>query len=79
MSDVYLFQTNDDGEICIENGIVSLTGGLDTAAYLSLFGGNEQDDGSQNTSLNYWGNILENDKAFQYRSQTQYLLRSIPY
>ena len=78
MSDVYLFQTNDDGEICIENGFVSLTGGLDTAAYLSLFGGNEQDDGSQNTSLNYWGNILENDKAFQYRSQTQYLLRSIP-
>ena len=78
MSDVYLFQTNDDGEICIENGTVTLTGGLDTAAYLSLFGGNEQDDGSQNSTDGYWGNIIEDDKAFKYVSFTQNILRSIP-
>ena len=69
--DVKLFQTVDDGDITVTNGLIEMSGGLETAAYLSLFGGDE--DGS-----NWWGNIDELDIAAQYHSETQELLRSIP-
>lgn len=35
--DVLLFQTLDDGDISITDGIVQMTQGLETAVYLSLF------------------------------------------
>lgn len=78
MTDVLLFQTNDNGEIEIEDGLVALTPGLDTAAYLSLFGGNWKDDGSQNNRQTWWGNLGETEPAKRYRSETQYLLGTIP-
>lgn len=78
MTDVLLFQTNDNGEMEIEGGLVTLTPGLDTAAYLSLFGGNWKDDGSQNNRQTWWGNLSEADPAQRYRSETQYLLGTIP-
>lgn len=79
--DVRLFQTNDNGNISVDAGIVAMDGGLETAAYLSLFGGNHLDDLSQNTPFSWWGNIGETDTAFQYRSlfqwaKTQYPLTS---
>jgi phage gp46-like protein len=76
--DVLLFQTTDDGEIEVEDGHVTLSGGLETAAYLSLFGGNEQDSGRPDDPLTWWGNIDEQQPERQYRSETQYLLQSIP-
>lgn len=78
MTDVLLFQTNDNGEMEIEDGLVTLTPGLDTAAYLSLFGGNWKDDGSQNNRQTWWGNLDEQDPSQRYRSETQYLLGAIP-
>jgi len=76
--DVLLFQTDDDGEINVVDGIVEMSGGLETAAYLSLFGGNEDDDGRDSNPATWWGNIDEIDPARQYRSETQHLLQSIP-
>lgn len=76
--DVQLFQTNDDGEITVENGLVTMSGGLDTAAYLSLFGGNEDCTGNEGCSLTWWANLNENDRAFKQISETQFLLKSIP-
>ena len=76
--DVLLFQTDDDGEINVENGIVEMSGGLETAAYLSLFGGNEDDDGRDDNALTWWGNLDEVDPVRQYRSETQHLLQSTP-
>lgn len=76
--DVKLFQTPDDGEISIVNGVTEMSGGLETAAYLSLFGGNDNDDGSANSPFSWWGNLSEVDPAKQYRSETQNLLRSLP-
>lgn len=76
--DVSLFQTSDDGEINIASGITEMGGGLETAAYLSLFGGNEADDGSQDSTFTWWGNLDETDTMSQYRSETQFLLKSIP-
>jgi phage gp46-like protein len=76
--DVYLFQTIDDGEMDIENGIVTMSAGLDTAVYLSLFGGNYEDDGSYQNQYEWWGNRSETIPSHKYRSETQALLRSIP-
>lgn len=77
--DVVLFQSLDDGDIEVENGQVTMDGGLRTAGYLSLFGGNEQDDGiSETSSLAYWGNSIGDDPNERQVSRTQYLLRSIP-
>lgn len=76
--DVLLYQTNDDGEINVDNGIVEMSGGLQTTAYLSLFGGNENDSTSADDPLTWWGNLSENEISNQYRSETQFLLQSIP-
>ncbi len=76
--DVLLFQTPDGGDIIIENGIVAMSGGLETTVYLSLFGGNEDDDGRPDNPKNWWGNLDEIDPAKQYRSETQHLLQAIP-
>lgn len=76
--DVNLFQTDDDGNIEVEGGIVTMSGGLETATYLSLFGGNEDDDGLQDNTANWWANLDEVDPVRQYRSETQNLSQSIP-
>ncbi|ARB06260.1 hypothetical protein SppYZU01_23 [Shewanella phage SppYZU01] len=76
--DVKLFQTDDEGDITVRDGVVEMGGGLETAAYLSLFGGNEDDDGLADNPKTWWGNIEEVDPARQYKSETQYLLKAIP-
>jgi phage gp46-like protein len=75
--DVFLFQTVDDGEIEVQAGLVVMHGGLETAAYLSLFGGNEDDSGRKSDKKNWWGNLNETDLSKKFRSETQYLLKSI--
>lgn len=78
--DVKLYQTNNDGEIDINNGIVTMSSDLKTTVYLSLFGGNENDDGSAKSNLFWWGNLTESNRLErQYRSKTQYILKSLPF
>jgi phage gp46-like protein len=76
--DVLLEQTPDGGNITVADGVTIMTGRFHTAIYLSLFGGNEDDPGGDDRSREWWGNKLETDPAYQYRSETQYLLRSLP-
>jgi phage gp46-like protein len=74
MTDVRLFHTANGGEIEVKNGVV-MDDGLATAAYLSLFGGNRRDNGSDATKRKqWWGNLGETDPARVYRSETGYLL-----
>jgi len=75
--DVLLFQTNDGGNITVENGVTEMSPGLETMAYLCMFGGNEDDDGRADNPFNWWGNINENEPSKQYRSETQHLLQSL--
>lgn len=77
MTDVLLFQTLDDGDISIDGGIVQLTDGLETAVYLSLFGGNEADDGLPTNPHGWWGNEGE-PVAQRMVSRLQNLMDSIP-
>ena len=76
--DVLLYHTGDGGEITVSAGLVEMTGGFETAAYLSLFGGNEDDDGRQGNPETWWGNLDEVDPDLKYVSETQNLLRSLP-
>jgi Phage protein GP46. len=76
---VYLAHQPDGGEIQINNGLIRRDLGFSTAVYLSLYGGNVDDDGSPAAqSKQWWGNLLEEGASFQYRSQTQALLRTLP-
>lgn len=76
--DVLLFQTDNDGDISVESGLVAMSGGLETAAYLSLFGGNEDDDGSADNPASWWGNLDETQPEREYHSETQHLLQALP-
>jgi phage gp46-like protein len=78
-SDVKLFHTADDGEIECINGVVSMSDGVETAVYVSLFGGNEEDSGSAaDESIEWWGNKVVSTRAEKLRSETQSLLRALP-
>lgn len=78
MTDVLLRQTNDGGDITLQSGLVLLSEGLETAVYLSLYGGNEDDPADTDTTLQWWGNLLEAEPERSYRSETQYLIKSLP-
>jgi phage gp46-like protein len=79
MTDVLLFHEDDGGNIDFVNGQSEMSAGLEVAAYLSMFGGNEQDSGEEaDEPLEWWGNKTESVPARKYRSRTQNLLRSIP-
>ena len=79
MADVLLYETNDGGEVVVEVGELALDYGLETAVYLSLFGGNEDDGGDRaSESKQWWGNLAEPDSRRHLRSETQHLLRTLP-
>jgi len=76
--DILLFQTPDGGNISYIDGQPEMTGGFASAAFLSLFGGNERDDGTDGNQFSWWGNLLENDRDYKYISETQNLLLGLP-
>lgn len=78
MTDVLLEQTDDGGEITVTNGVTGMTPGLSVTVYLTLFGGNIDDPGLTDKTKAWWGNSTETEPVKQYRSRTQYLLRSLP-
>jgi hypothetical protein len=77
--DVFVYQTADDGDITVEGGITQMTGGYESAIYLSMFGGNEADSGEEkDNSKQYWGNHLETEQAKKLRSETQHIIEGLP-
>ncbi len=76
--DVRLYHTLNDGDVVIENGVIEMNGGLETAAYLSLFGGNEDDNGRPDNSATWWGNRIELDLSKHYVSELQHLTQTLP-
>lgn len=80
MTDVRLFQADGDGgETVWLNGEPVTADGLETAGYLSMFGGNEQDSGlTDGEALQWWANFEEPVANRRQRSQVQSLLRGLP-
>jgi phage gp46-like protein len=68
MTDVLIQQTNNEGDIECVGGVVTLTGGFESAVYLSMFGG----------PSSYWGNLLETDPARHYDGETERALNGAP-
>lgn len=60
------------------DGFLQMTGGLPTAVYLSMFGGNYEDDGLKDNTQSWWGNTQESDPVSTYRSETQFAVESLP-
>jgi len=60
--DVKLLSTPDGGDLLVENGLVAADSSIGTAAYLSLFGGNRDDDGKTENANTWWGNLLSGVK-----------------
>lgn len=79
MADILLEHTVDGGAFRVSNGDLAIDNGLSTAVYLSLFGGNSEDDGTEATSgQQYWGNRLETEKASMLRGELQAMLNASP-
>jgi phage gp46-like protein len=79
MTDVRLYQTPDGGETTWVNGQPITANGLETAAYLSMFGGNQEDSGlTDGESKQWWANFEEPVAERRQRSQVQALLAGIP-
>lgn len=80
MTDVLFCNTLDGGDIFLtsDSGDLELDSNIKTATYIALVGGNSDDPGGDDTSKSWWGNWYESNPDRQYRSRTQYLLRSLP-
>jgi len=79
MSDVRLFHTADGGEIECKVGLITIADGLETAGYLSLFGGNEDDAGiAADDPLQWWANFEERVASRRQRSKLQHVLQGLP-
>lgn len=87
MTDVLLRHTSDGGEIFVASsddrvggtGLFLMSEGLETAAYLSLYGGNEEDGADDaGERFQWWGNFAELEITRTYRSETQHLMRGMP-
>ena len=78
--DVLLESTNDGGDLVIENNFIVGTGGFETAAFLSLFGGNAGDDGTESTRKKaWWGNQLDPDEPNKRLvSRLQNIIKALP-
>ena len=56
--DLLLCDTPDGGDIIILDGLISSERAYGTAVYLSLFGGNQEDNGKVKNRKTWWGNTL---------------------
>lgn len=65
--DVLLYQTPDGGNINVEDGIVQMTQGLETAVYLSLF---SPDD--------WYGNDTTDNESEKLHSETELIISKKP-
>ena len=77
--DLLLYDTPDGGDIQIENDLFISDRSFDTAVYLSLFGGNKDDNGKVKNNKTWWGNTLaginENEKIV---SRFQAIIAGLP-
>jgi phage gp46-like protein len=84
MSDIFegellLEDSPDFGEIKIENGLFVCDRSFSTGVYISLFGGNKDDNGKVKNKYTWWGNTLngvnENEKMI---SRFQNIIFGLP-
>ena len=75
--DVLFLDSNDGGVLQIEDGVIACDKTFKTAVYLSLFGGNFEDDGVTDSGKAFWGNLIGEDKT-KMVSKFQNTICSLP-
>ena len=77
--DVLLYHGPEDrGDINESNGIIEMTRGFETMAYLALLGGNSDDDGTAATEKKQWCGNEGEPVERQYRGRFQSYLNGAP-
>ncbi len=78
--DVLLLSTPDGGDLSIMDNFIVGTGGFETAVFLSLAGGDVDDNGTESTRKSgWWGNALEPDNPNRRLiSRLQNIIRGLP-
>jgi phage gp46-like protein len=77
--DLLLVETLDGGDVQIENGLFVSDKQFSTDVYLSLLGGNTNDNGKGNNNNQFWGNLLRDTKESEkLRSRFQYVTTGLP-
>ncbi len=77
--DVLLMDTADGGEINIVNGLVMSDKRFSTATFLSLFGGNPEDEGKVDNSKTWWGNRFQDTSEVEKLSgKFQSVIKTLP-
>ena len=77
--DLLITSTNDGGEIEIKDNLFTMTNSFETASYISLFGGNIKDNGTESTkNQSWWGNQLTNNKSEKIISRTMAIIKGLP-
>ncbi len=66
----------DGGSVQFIGGEPVRSGGLSGAVYISMFGGNQLDDGTPDSKLQWWGNHVGSDEDIHGRTGT--LLQTLP-
>lgn len=65
MGDVLLISTPDGADIELDNGLVKDCRNFDTAVYLSLLGGNDEDL-NRRPKETWWGNLIEGTQTNEW-------------
>jgi hypothetical protein len=76
--DVLLYQSVEDGEINVEDGIVEMTKSFDTMIYLILMGPNEGDDGTAATEKQQWMGNEGETPEHRIRGRFHQFLEGVP-
>jgi phage gp46-like protein len=77
MSDLQLVLDGDGGDLVFADNDLAMASGIVESFTVSLFGGNIQDDGLENSEREWWGNVLDADPAKKIRSLTQHLINNL--
>ena len=77
VGDLLFEDSADGGQPVIENGLFECDKGFSTSVYLSLFGGNEDDDGITQNNKDWWGNVLGEKKSAMV-SRFQNVIKACP-
>jgi phage gp46-like protein len=77
--DLLLISTPEGGDLVIEDKLFVCDHQFSTSVYLSLFGGNYDDDGKVKNNKTWWGNLLGNtDKNEKIVSRIQNIIIGLP-
>jgi phage gp46-like protein len=77
--DIMLIETPDGGDFIMQDGLIMADNNYSTAIYLSIFGGNKDDNGVIKTNKTWWGNTLRNMKKNEKLvSRFQNVILSMP-